>query len=239
MGQPLADVIGYDDVVLEIDNKSLTNRPDLWGHYGIARELAAIYQLPLSPLPAFAAPDDDGSLAVDIADSERCGRYTGTRISGVDARPAPAWMRSRLARVGQRPINFLVDLTNYVMMAVGQPSHAFDARDVTAGIQVRRAGADEPITLLDGSEHKLDPDVLVIASGAPVALAGVMGGEHAVRDDTADLVLEVATFEPISVRRTGRRFGLRTESSSRFEKGLDGARVDQALGLSDVWRYAC
>ena len=148
-GQSLAELIGYQDHILEIDNKSLTNRPDLWGHHGIARELAALYQLPLKELPRFDVPTDQGSIAIEISDTERCGRYSCTSISDVDARPAPTWMRSRLCRVGQRPINGLVDLTNYVMMATGQPSHAFDARDVQEGIQVRRAESGERMTLLD------------------------------------------------------------------------------------------
>lgn len=230
-GQALAEVIGYQDYILEIDNKSLTNRPDLWGHYGIARELAALYSLPLAPLPSFEAPTASGDLKVEIADSDRCGRYTCTAMSGVNAGPAPTWMRSRLCRVGQRPINGLVDLTNYVMMAVGQPSHAFDARDVTGGLQVRRAAQDERLTLLDATELTLNTEDLVIASGEPVALAGVMGGELGVNAETVDLVLEVASFTSMPIRRTARAYHLRTESSARFEKGLDSQRVDVALGL--------
>ena len=230
-GQSLAELIGYQDHILEIDNKSLTNRPDLWGHYGIARELAALYQLPLVDLPKFEIPDDEGSIAVEISDTERCGRYTCTTISHIDARSAPTWMQSRLCRVGQRPINALVDLTNYVMMATGQPSHAFDARDVQEGIQVRRATAGEKMTLLDESELTLSHDDLVIASDEPIALAGVMGGELGVREDTQNLVLEVASFTPVPIRRTARTYHLRTESSARFEKGLDTQRVDTALGL--------
>ena len=230
-GQALADLIGYHDHVLEIDNKSLTNRPDLWGHYGIARELAALYDLPISKLPDFETPSDRGVVEVTINDTDRCGRYTCTTINGVDARHAPTWMRSRLCRVGQRPINGLVDLTNYVMMATGQPSHAFDARDIQGGFQIRRAHTGEKMVLLDESDLTLSDDDLVIASGAPVALAGVMGGALGVREDTQDLVLEVASFSPVPIRRTARTYHLRTESSARFEKGLDTQRVDVALGL--------
>ncbi len=231
-GTPLATAIGYDDILLEIDNKSLTNRPDLWGHYGMARELAALYGRPLRPLPEFEPPTDDGGLTVEIADEQRCSRYTATRFLGVRATASPLWMRSRLAKVGVRPINLLVDLTNYVMMAVGQPSHAFDARDLPSRVEVRRAGPGEPLTLLDGSELTLDPQTLVIADAqAPVALAGVMGGEAAVRDDTESLWLEIASFDPVEVRRVARRFGLRTESSIRFEKGIDPDRVRPALAL--------
>lgn len=231
-GAPLAQAIGFDDVVFEIDNKSLTNRPDLWGHYGIAREMAALYGLELRALPAFHPPSDDGGLAVHIERPDQCFRYTATRVEGVRAMPAPLWMQSRLVRVGQRPINLLVDLTNYVMMAVGQPSHAFDARDIAGHIDVRAARAGERIALLDRTELSLDASELLIAEGdRPLALAGVMGGELGVRDDTTELWLEVATFDPVSVRRTARRHGLRTESSMRFEKGLDADRVVVALGL--------
>ncbi|MEM7676938.1 MAG: phenylalanine--tRNA ligase subunit beta, partial [Myxococcota bacterium] len=231
-GTPLAQAIHYDDVVLEIDNKSLTNRPDLWGHHGVARELAALYDVPLKPLPAFKAPRKKPDFDVQIEDEERCGRYTATRIHGVKAAVSPLKMRSRLAKVGQRPINFLVDLTNYVMMAVGQPSHAFDARDVPEQIRVRRARPDEALKLLDDTDLKLDDDCLVIANDKDaVALAGVMGGELAVRDDTSTVLLEMANFNAVEVRRVARRFGLRTESSIRFEKGVDPDRIDLALGL--------
>ncbi len=231
-GTPLAAAIGYDDIVLEIDNKSLTNRPDLWGHYGVARELAALYELELAQLPAFQSPDADGGLEVRITDTQRCRRYTATRITGISAQQAPLWLRSRLSRVGQRPINLPVDLTNFVMMAVGQPSHAFDVRDLPKRVEVRRATPDEPLVLLDGTSLTLDPETLVIAShDEAVALGGVMGGELAVRDDTDELWLEIANFEPVEIRRAARRYGLRTESSTRFEKGIDPDRVLQALGL--------
>ncbi|MEM7244297.1 MAG: phenylalanine--tRNA ligase subunit beta [Acidobacteriota bacterium] len=231
-GDDLAGVLGLDDVVLEIDNKSLTNRPDLWCHHGVARELAAIYDLPLKEPTVVAPPTEDGGLVVEIESPELCGRYTATLVEGVPVEAAPTWMRSRLARVDQRPINLLVDLTNYVMMSVGQPSHAFDARDVEGVIKVRPARPAESITLLDASSHELEERDLVIANAErAIALAGVMGGEDAVRDDTASLLLEVASFDPTGVRRTATRHGLRTESSSRFEKGIDPARVDLGLGM--------
>ena len=124
--QPLAELLGHNDVILEIDNKSITNRPDLWGHYGIARELAAIYRLPLKPLPAFTQNIPAG-IPVSIQDPQRCRRYIALTIEGLRNEPAPFWLRSALAKVGVRPINLIVDLTNYVMLAVGQPTHAFDA----------------------------------------------------------------------------------------------------------------
>lgn len=229
-GTPLAVAIGYDDFVLEIDNKSLTNRPDLWGHHGIARELAALHDRPLREPPQFGALPAAKGFEVRIEAPDLCRRYSATRIASVSATPSPLWLRTRLAKVGQRSINLLVDITNYVMLSVGQPTHAFDARDIAGRIEVRRARAGERLVLLDGTDLDLDPDVLIIANHeVPLALAGIMGGEHAVREDTRELWLEVANFEAIPVRRTARRFGLRTESSTRFEKGVDLDRV--TLGL--------
>ena len=232
-GEPLAQAIRYDDVVLEIDNKSLTNRPDLWGHYGIARELAAIYACELEPLAPFAPPSDTGDLAVRVASADACGRYTATRIEGVTVEEAPFWMRGRLARVGQRPINLLVDLTNYVMLATGQPTHAFDARQLSGTLDIRHGRAGERLRLLDGSEVDVDEDILAITDDTGcLALAGVMGGDRSgIAPDTRNMILEAANFEPQGVRRASRRTGTRTESSTRFEKGLDPYLVDQALGL--------
>jgi phenylalanyl-tRNA synthetase beta chain len=232
-GRALSSAIGFEDTILEIDNKSLTNRPDLWGHYGIARELAAVYRLPLAPLPAFTPPSDADGLSVEIFDATRSRRYTATRVRNVAGATTPFWMRSRLARVGQRPISFLVDLTNYVMLAVGQPSHAFDARLVRGALEVRSAAAAEAIELLDGKTLELDSSDLVIADqDGPVALAGVMGGRRSsIFTDTSELVLEVAHFEPGQVRRATARHAVRTDSSSRFEKGQDPHLVDAALGV--------
>jgi phenylalanyl-tRNA synthetase beta chain len=232
-GQPLADAIGWRDFVLEIDNKSLTNRPDLWGHHGIARELAAIYRLPLKPLPAPPAVAALPAEPLVELDETYCFRFAGVRISNVRAQPSPLWLRSRLARIGQRPRNLLVDLTNYVMFTVGQPSHAYDASRVQPPLAARLARDGERIRLLDGSERELDPRMLVIADQrGPVALGGVMGGaDTAVGDGTDEIVLEMATFDALTVRRTAGDAGIRSEASSRFEKGIDTARVDQGLAL--------
>jgi phenylalanyl-tRNA synthetase beta chain len=231
-GTALATAIGYDDFVLEIDNKSLTNRPDLWGHHGIARELAALYDRPLAEPPAIGSLPGSHGFEVRIAAPELCRRYTATRVTGVSAAASPAWIRVRLAKVGQRAINLLVDLTNYVMFAVGQPTHAFDARDIENRIEVRRARAGERLVLLDDKDIELDPEVLVIANErVPIGLAGVMGGKQAIRTDTEEIWLEAANFEPVGIRRTARRFGLRTESSTRFEKGIDIQRIPLALRL--------
>ena len=232
-GRGLAEAIGFDDVILDIDNKSLTNRPDLLGHRGLARELSAIYACPFEPLPTFEPPAETGSLAVEIEDPSRCRRYTATRIERITASRSPFWLRSRLARVGQRPISLPVDLTNYIMLAVGQPSHAFDTEQLHGAIQIRLTRPEDEIRLLDGGIVTLDQSTLVIADDQrAVALAGIMGGiDSSIRDETNEMVLEIANFEPSGVRRTASRLGVRTESSMRFEKGLDPELIDDALAL--------
>lgn len=233
-GAQLADVLGLRDAVIEIDNKSLTNRPDLWGHYGIARELAAIYGVRLEPLPEFKLPDGVADYDVEIEAPDGCRRYVGAVYEGVRVEPAPFWMRRRLWLAGQRPINLLVDLTNYVMLATGQPTHGFDRDHVRGGIRVRRAVEGEGLTLLDGAELMLDPGDLVIADHVePLALAGIMGGARdSILPGTDAMVLEVANFEARGVRRTATRVEHRTEASTRFEKAIDTQRVDQALALA-------
>ena len=138
-GTPIADALDLHDIILEIDNKSMTNRPDLWGHYGIARELAALYDLPLKQLPPFTCDAGADGLTVTVEDTERCPRYIGAAVEGLSVKPAPFRMQSRIWRVGMRPINALVDITNYVMLATGQPTHAFDSDNIAGHIIVRRA----------------------------------------------------------------------------------------------------
>ncbi len=232
-GTSLADALGLDDILLEIDNKSMTNRPDLWGHYGIAREISALYDLPLVKFDKFV-PDCSEPFAVDIKDIDRCPRYIGSKIEGLYVKPSPFEIQSRLWRVGLRPINALVDVTNYVMLAVGQPTHAFDADNISGGITVRRASDKEELLLLNGKQLALSSDDLVIAdSECAVALAGVMGGaKDSILPTTEKVILEVANFESTGIRRTALRYDNRTESSSRYEKAVDPERCDQALALS-------
>lgn len=232
-GTPIAQAFGLDDYILEIDNKSMTNRPDLWGHYGIARELAALYDLPLEPIPAYV-PETKTPFDVRIDDADRCPRYIGSRIEGLSVKSAPFKMQSRLWRVGLRPINALVDVTNYVMLAVGQPTHVFDADHIIDHIEVRRANEGETLMLLNDKELTLSTDDLVIADAeGAVALAGVMGGaKDSVLPDTDSVILEVANFESRGVRRTALRYDNRTESSARYEKAIDPERCDQALSLA-------
>ena len=223
VGAPVAAALGVDDWIIEIDNKSLTHRPDLWGHRGIAGELAAIYNRELKPLDlSLPALGTAAPIGIDIQDGA-CSRYLGLAIDGVQQVRSPDWLRFLLLAVGQRPLDLLVDLSNFVMLDVGQPNHAFDRAQVEAGIQVRMARKGESMTTLDGEERKLGvEDLLICASDKPVALAGVMGGEGSkVAPETSQLLLEVATFHPATVRRTSSRLGLRTDSSARFEKHLD------------------
>ena len=232
-GTPLATALDLDDIILEIDNKSMTNRPDLWGHYGIARELAALFDLPLKAFEKYQ-PTTTEEYNVQILDTDRCPRYIGTRIEGLEVKPAPFKMQTRLWRVGLRPINALVDVTNYVMLATGQPTHVFDSNHIIDHIEVRCAVEGEKLQLLNDKELALSTDDLVIADAqGAVALAGVMGGaKDSVLPETKSVILEVANFESRGIRRTALRYDNRTESSSRYEKAVDPERCDQALSLA-------
>ena len=234
-GVALQKVMSVQDHVLEVDNKSINHRPDLWGHYGFARELAAILGRELRPLSeSIEFPGSGEALDVRIDDLDACSRYLGVCISGVKAIRSPDWMRYLLHAVDQRSINLLVDLTNFVMLDLGQPMHAFDRRQLKGDLVVRSAAAGESMTTLDEMERKCEEtDLLITSGGQPVALAGIMGGMGSmVEDDTTDLFLESANFHAATVRRTSTRLGLRTDSSTRFEKTLD-----PALTLSAVHRF--
>ncbi|MFH0983325.1 MAG: phenylalanine--tRNA ligase subunit beta [Planctomycetota bacterium] len=223
-----------DDWVLQIDNKSITHRPDLWGHYGIARELAAMYRLPLKPYPVVGLESlgdrDLPEIPIEIDDPQACPRYTGLRVAGVGAQPAPLWMQLRLGHVGLRPIDCLVDLTNYLMLELGQPMHAFDG-DKLERIEVGFAQPGSTFTTLDGYERKLPERALMImCRRRPVALAGIMGGlASEVSAHTKSLLLESANFDPAVIRRCAVGLGLRTDASTRFEKSLDPANTVLAI----------
>ena len=233
-GTPLADALELNDIILEIDNKSMTNRPDLWGHYGIARELAALYGLPLKPIAPYQSDVGQGSLTVTVEDTERCPRYVAASIENLYVKPATYKMQSRIWKVGMRPINALVDVTNYVMLATGQPTHAFDSDHIAGHIIVRRAAEGEKLLLLNGKELPLSTDDLVIADDAgAVGLAGVMGGaKDSILPETSRVILEVANFDAKGIRRTALRYDNRTEASARYEKAIDPERCDQALAMS-------
>ncbi|MHC5011205.1 MAG: phenylalanine--tRNA ligase subunit beta [Planctomycetota bacterium] len=229
VGRPAADALGVADHILEVNNQSITHRPDLWGHVGMAREVAALLrQKPPAPSVAGAAAAleaaEGAPFPIEVEDPEGCRRYVGIVIEGIENGPSPAPLRYRLEALGVRSIDLIVDLTNLVMLEQGQPLHAFDLRDLQGGrIVVRRARDGERMHTLDDVERVLSPEDLVIADGErPVAVAGVMGGQNSeVREDTTAILLESANFDAVRVRRTASRLGLRTEASTRFEKSLD------------------
>ena len=224
-GDDIHDAIGLNDTSVEFE--ITPNRPDCLSVIGLAREAAATYCLPFDPPePKYKGISGDIGefLNVTVENDTLCKRYIGGVVRNVKIEPSPRWLRERLRASGVRPINNLVDITNYVMLEYGQPMHAFDARYVSGHeIHVRNAKAGETITTLDGAVRELSPEMLVIADAEkPVAVAGVMGGEYSgIMDDTVDVIFESACFDGASVRRTAKKLGMRTDSSARFEKGLD------------------
>lgn len=225
IGEDIHSALGLDDTSVEFEITS--NRPDCLSVTGLARETAATYNLPLNiPVPSFKGVDGniDEMLKVDVHNTEKCMRYCAGIVKNVKIEPSPRWMRERLRASGVRPINNFVDITNYVMLEYGQPMHAFDLRYVEgAHINVRNAAKGEKIVTLDGVERELTEEMLVIADDKkPVAVAGVMGGEYSgIMEDTTTVVFESAYFEPVQVRCTSKKLGLRTDASIRYEKGVD------------------
>jgi phenylalanyl-tRNA synthetase beta chain len=227
IGAPLSDVFP-PDTVLEIE--VTPNRSDLLSHYGIARELAALLNLPPVKLPEISPISDrvrEDSSVVEIEAPEGCPFYAARVIRGIRVEPSPGWLRQKLEAVGLRSINNVVDVTNYVLLELGQPLHAFDLTKIKGGIVVRKANQAERLLALDEKEYELNPDDLVIADHQrALAIAGVMGGEQSgVTATTADMLLEAAYFNPGFVRRTSRRLGLISDSSFRFERGVDPEAV--------------
>ncbi|PIR93886.1 phenylalanine--tRNA ligase subunit beta [Candidatus Falkowbacteria bacterium CG10_big_fil_rev_8_21_14_0_10_39_11] len=233
VGQSIAEALNLNDTLLDLDNKAITNRPDMWGHYGIAREVAAIYNKKIDKYKVKDIKTEKlEELSVEIQDPELCRRYLGVVIDGVKVGPSSDWLVERLQSVGQKSINNIVDITNYILYDLGQPMHAFDAGLISDNkIIVRRAEKGEKFTTLDEEERKLTEENLVIADGdKAVALAGVMGGLNSeIKNETTKVILESANFEPFSIRKTAESLGLRTESSTRFEKNLDPAMAELAL----------
>ena len=231
VGQDICEAVGLDDTVLDFE--ITPNRPDCLSVIGLAREAAATYGLSYTaPQSPAALPVDGNGIPVTIMDTDLCTRYTACVFDNVRIRPSPAWLRTRLRSVGIRPINNIVDITNYVMLEYGQPLHAFDRACLDGdAIVVRRARTAESIETLDGKRHELDGDTLVICDvNRPVAVAGVMGGANSeITASTRSVVLESANFNGVSVRLTAKRLGMRTEASGRFEKGLDPATTMSAL----------
>ncbi|MCK5211893.1 phenylalanine--tRNA ligase subunit beta [Candidatus Parcubacteria bacterium] len=245
VGQNFGEYLGLKDVVYEVDNKSITHRPDLWSHYGMAREVAAFLNTKTTKLfrnlgqADIVADSEDVEINLKVENQDFCPRYMAVVMDSIKIEESPEWLREKLIAVGERPINNIVDITNYVMLELGQPLHAFDARllkaefstDNKVKIGVRQAKKGETITTLDGEKRDLDENMLLITDQAkPVAIAGVMGGENSeINNETTAIVFESANFEFVSIRKTSAALGLRTEASKRFEKALDPNLCEQAL----------
>ena len=258
VGQPLPGL--KPDTIVEIDNKSLTHRPDLWGHYGVAREVAAISKRSLKdPADLSLLPAPGGDLKIDIRDFALCPRYSALLFENVTVQPSPLWLQYRLQAIGLNPINNIVDVTNWVMAELAQPMHAFDLDKIQGDTIIVRSAADgEPCATLNGNTYALDSSNLVIADqSGPIAIAGVIGGgPSAITASTTRLLLESANFHAASVRKTSSKLKLRTDASMRFEKSQDPANTVRGLaraisllqivspgirlvgGLADSWKQA-
>lgn len=222
-GTDLKSVYAIDDIIFEVDNKSLTNRPDLWGHYGIAREFAALSGRPLKDIGGVDLSKYDSLPKVDMKiEDSLCQRYSCLQVENIKRTVSPVDMRIRLYYCGMRAINFLADLTNYLMLEMGQPMHAFDSRKVEK-IRIKRFDTPFTFQTLDGVERNIDENTLMICNdNTPVAIAGIMGGlDSEIVDDTTTLTLESATFNAASVRKSTVRLAHRTDASMRYEKCLD------------------
>ena len=222
-GTDLKDVYEIDDIIFEVDNKSLTNRPDLWGHYGIAREFAALTGRPLKPLDTADLEAYNELQKVDMKiEDPLCQRYSCLQVENIKRSVSPVNMRIRLFYCGMRGINFLADLTNYLMLEMGQPMHAFDSRKV-GKIRIKRFDKPFVFKTLDGVDRKIDENTLMICNDdTPVAIAGIMGGlDSEIVEDTTTLTLESATFDAASIRKSTVRLAHRTDASMRYEKSLD------------------
>lgn len=224
-GTPLAVALNLNDVVLEVENKSLTHRPDLWGHYGMAREFAAFLGKKLKPLvPKVTFPSKGQSVKVEIKNKEIAKRFLSTIITGVKIAPSPDWMQKQLEAVGLRPVNNIVDITNYVMLETGYPMHAFGRRFVKNNhFVIRYAATGEVVETIDHKKYKLtSEDALVTNDGKALAIAGIMGGLNSeVKSNTTEIILEVGNWNPVMIRKTSQRHNLRTDAAQRFEKSLD------------------
>ncbi len=223
-GTPLAELLQKNDIIFEFDNKALTHRPDLWGHYGIAREIAVLTSTKLKLLKIdIKIPTSGSKVDVEVKDKILCPRYCGLQINNIKVGPSPEWLQKKLKATGHGTHNNIVDVTNYVMLELGQPMHAFDKNKISKGIVIRKAEKGENLDCLDGKIRDLDEHMLIIADHKkPVAIAGVIGGANSeIGDSTTSIILESANFNSSSVRKTSTKFMLRTDAVQRFEKALD------------------
>lgn len=232
-GTPLATALGKDDIILEIDNKSLTHRPDLWGHYGIAREFAAILGKKLKPYTAKAKfSSNTTSLTISMQAPKIIPRFTACLIKGIKIGQSPEWIQQKLGSVGVRPINNIVDITNFVMLEYGQPMHAYDRKKVaTDTLEARLAKKGETIETIDHKKYPLTEEDLIITNGKIIlGIAGIMGGlDSEINENTTEIILEAANWDPVVTRKTSQRLGLRSDASQRFEKSLDPSMCPIAL----------
>ncbi|SFR64959.1 phenylalanine--tRNA ligase subunit beta [Anaeromicropila populeti] len=222
-GTDIKSFMQLEDTVFEVDNKSLTNRPDLWGHYGIAREISVLTKRPLKPLDVFETEEYDSldKISVEVQ-SDKVYRYSSISIANITKKVSPVNMKIRLTYCGIRPISLLVDLTNYLMLELGQPMHAFD-NSIVKEIVVKNFENTFAFSTLDDIERTIEPETVMICNGSePVAIAGIMGGASSqITEDTTTVLLESANFDGVSVRKSAVKLGLRTDASSRYEKILD------------------
>ncbi len=232
IGADIKSVWPVDDIILEIDNKTLTNRPDLWGHYGMAREFSVIFDRPLKTMPLADLAKFDKLPKIDISvESKNCYRYSAITAENIKVKQSPDYIKIRLTYCGMRDINLLADLTNYIMMDLGLPMHAFDG-DIVKGITVLDALDGQKMLTLEGEEHKLPKGAVVIADSSrnAVAIAGIKGGlKSGIADTTSRVLFEAAVFDATAIRKTSRGIGLVTDSSIRYEKSLDPELTKSAL----------
>ncbi|MBI5753911.1 phenylalanine--tRNA ligase subunit beta [Candidatus Peregrinibacteria bacterium] len=231
-GTPLAELLQKNDTILEFDNKALTHRPDLWGHYGIAREVAVLTNAKLKPIKSIVKiPVKGEKIDIEVKEPKLCPRYCGLIINNIKVGPSPEWLQKKLKATGHGTHNNIVDVANYVMLELGQPMHAFDKECIRGGIVVRKAEKKETLTCLDDKIRELGEHDLVIADHSRVlAIAGVIGGENSeIKDSTTTIVLESANFNSSSIRKTSTKFLLRTDAVQRFEKALDPNLAEIAI----------
>jgi len=258
IGKDIKELLPIEDVLIEVDNKSLTNRPDLWGHYGIAREFSAIFKRELKPLEREDLNKYNNLKPIDIkVETPNCFRYCGLTVENVISHVSPAKIKLRLNYCGMRDINLLADMTNYLMLEMGQPMHAFD-NDIVKGITVIETKEPVKMLTLENEEHEIQPESMVICDNTrePVAIAGVKGGmKSGISENTTKLLLESACFDCVSIRKTSRKIGLITDASLRYEKSLDPEmcrtaierlvyllkqsepRINVTSSLTDVYNY--
>ena len=231
-GTDIKEVFPIDDVIIEVDNKSLTNRPDLWGHYGIAREFATIFKRELKQVDRADLTAYNNLPKLNVAvETPDCYRYSALSVDNVTVKKSPQVMKIRLNYCGMRDINLLADMTNYLMLELGQPMHAFD-NNIVKGIRVITTKDKTPMLTLEGEEHIVDENSTLICDEqyTPVAIAGVKGGlKSGISDSTNSLLLESATFSPVAIRKTSRKIGLITDASLRYEKSLDPEMTTLAI----------